>query len=181
MRDCPTRFLTIITLFVFTLTNGQVCEKDVYKNIEDLTVVDSVSWKDIANGFCISSGTAGYRFRLDSSGTFEKIDFDCVSKFKVDSGTWTIRNHNMVVLESTEQILEFDIVKFSHFYFFVLPTQTENFVKDLQATKIQFKNIKSIVVDGDTITSYNLIGRALAKKYYTTEIAYLADSGRLRQ
>ena len=161
---------TISALFFSTLVYGQVSKEVAYKNIGGLTVVDSIAWKDIVGGFYISDGFGGYNFRLDSNMTFRKIDFSCMARFTVDSGSWTIRNNNTVVLKSNKQTLYFDIVKFDNFYFFILPTQRQNFIKDLQATKEQFKNAKPFVIDDKTYSKDYLIGYTLVKKYFAKEL-----------
>lgn len=113
-----TKALTIIALLFSTLAYGQVTKADTYKNIEGLTIMDSIIWKDIVGGFHISDGFGGYNFRLDSNMTFQKIGFSCMATFKVDSGSWSIKNHNTVVLKSNKLTLYFDIVKFDNFCFF---------------------------------------------------------------
>jgi hypothetical protein len=165
-----TKALTVIALLFSTLTYGQVTKVDTYKNIGGLTIVDSITWKDIVGGFYISDGFGGYNFRLDSNMTFKKIDFSCMARFKVDSGSWTIKNHNTVVIKSKKQTLYFDIVKFDNFYFFILPAQRQNFIKDLESTRGQLRNAKPFVIDGKTYSEDYLIGYSLVKKYYAKEL-----------
>ncbi|HLP35639.1 hypothetical protein [Lacibacter sp.] len=165
-----TKALTIIALFFSTLLYGQVAKEAAYKNIDGLTVADSIAWKDIVGGFYISDGFGGYNFRLDSNMTFRKIDFSCMARFTVDSGSWTIRNNNTVVLKSNKQTLYFDIVKFDNFYFFILPTQRQKFVADLQSTRVKFKNAKPFTIDDKTYSVNYMIGYSLVEKYFAKEI-----------
>ena len=158
-----TKALTIIAVFYSTLVYGQVTK-------DGLTTADSITWKDIVGGFYISDGFCGYNFRLDSNMTFHKIDFSCMARFTVDSGSWTIKNHNTVVLKSNKLTLYFDVVKFDNFYFFVLPTQRQKFIKDLQATKNQFKNAKPFIIENKRYSEDYLIGYNLVKKYYAKEL-----------
>ncbi|MES1181155.1 MAG: hypothetical protein ABUL44_00015 [Flavobacterium sp.] len=170
------KVVTIIALFLSTRIYGQVPKERAYKNIDGLTIAESFSRQDISDGFYISNGFGGYDFRLYSNMTFQKIDFDCMASFKVDSGSWTIKNHNTVVLKSKELTLYFDVVKFDDFYFFILPTQRQKFVKDLQATKNQFKNAESFMINYKTYSKYYLIGYNLARKYYAKELEHDAGS-----
>src|SRR6478735_150384 len=121
--------LTIIALVFSTLSYGQVTKEIAYKNIEGLTVTDSITWKDIVGGFYISDGIGGYNFRLDSNMTFRKIDFSCLGRFTVDSGSWRMQNRNTVILKSNKTTLYFDIVKFDNFYFFIQPNQRQKFIR----------------------------------------------------
>ena len=171
-----TKGLTIIALFFSTLSYGQVTKEVAYKNIDGLTIADSITRNDVVGGFYISDGFGGYNFRLDSNMTFRKIDFSCMARFTVDSGSWTIKNHNTVVLKSSKQTLYFDIVKFDNFYFFILPSQRQKFIKDLQATKIQFKNAKPFVIDNKTYSKDYLIGYSLVKKYFAKELDDIAGT-----
>jgi hypothetical protein len=165
-----TKTLTIITLFFATISFGQVTKENPYKNINGLMSVDSISWQDIVDGFSMSDRFGGYIYQLDSDMTFQKIDFDCVVRFKVDSGSWEIKNHNTVVLKSNKQILYFDVVKFDQFYFFILPTQRQAFITDLKSARIKLKNFKSGIRNSRTYTADYLIGYGLGKKYYVKVI-----------
>lgn len=165
-----TKAITVAALFFSTLTYGQVSKENAYKNIEGLTIADSLTWKDIVGGFYLSDGFGGYNFRLDSNMRFHKIDFDCVARFTVDSGSWTIKNYNTVVLKSNKQTLYFDIVKFDNFYFFILPEQRRKFIQDLQATRNQLKNVKPFVINNRAYSKDYLIGYTLVKKYYAKEL-----------
>ncbi len=165
-----TKSLIIIALLFSTLSFGQVSKKTGYDNINGLTIVDSITWKDIVGGFYISDGFGGYDFQLDSNMTFHKIDFSCMSRFTIDSGSWTIKNHNTVVLQSNKQTLYFDIVKFDNFYFFILPTQRQKFIADLKATKLKLKNAKPFKIDDKTYSADYLVGYTLVAKYFAKEI-----------
>jgi hypothetical protein len=121
-------------------------------------------------GFSFGDGYGGYNFQLDSNMKFRKIDFSCMARFTVDSGSWSIKNGNTVVLISDKQSLYFDIVKFDNFYFFILPGQRKKFVKDLQATRGQLKNVKPRVSGNRTYSSNFFIGYTLAEKYYAKEL-----------
>jgi len=170
-RTTPmTKTLTIITLFFATISFGQVTKENLYENVNGLMMVDSISWQDIVGGFSMSDGFGGYNYQLDSDMTFQKTDFDCVVRFKVDSGSWEIKNHNTVVLKSNKQILYFDIVKFDQFYFFILPTQRQTFITDLKSARIKLKNFKPVIRNNRTYTADYLTGYGLVKKYYVKVI-----------
>jgi hypothetical protein len=164
------KVITVIALLFSTLVYGQVAEKTIHNGIEGLMLADSITCNDIIGSFYKSDGFGGYSFSLDSNMTFQKNDFSCMARFKVDSGSWTIKNANTVVLKSAKKILYFDVVKFDKFYFFVLPTQRQAFIEDLKATIKQFKNTKPIVVDDEVYSKNYLIGSRLAKSYFAKEI-----------
>ena len=169
------RTFSIIAFLITTLVNGQVSEnvsssKAIYNSVPGLTIIDSVSFQDIVGGFSISNGFWGYHFRLDSNMRFQKIDFSCMARFNVDSGSWTIKNNNTVVLKSNKLTLYFDIVKFDNFYFFIQPSQRLKFIADLKTTRIKFKEFKPITIEEKIISTKTMIGMSLGENYYSKEI-----------
>ena len=164
------KVLLVFCLFCSVIAHGQIRKGSIYKDIDGLTTTDLITWKDIVDGFYISDGFGGYNFRLDSNMTFHKIDFSCTARFAVDSGSWTIKNNNTVVLKSNKQTLYFDIVKFDNFYFFILPKQRQKFIADLRATKIKFINAKPFKIDDRIYPVNYMIGGSLLGKYYAKEI-----------
>ena len=166
-----TKSLTIIALFFWTLAYGQVSKKDAYKNIDGLTIVDSITYKAIGDGFSISNGFCSNNFRLSSNMTFQEIDHCCMANFLADSGSWTIKNHNTVVLKkSNKKTLYFDIVKFDNFYFFIEPSQRQIFIADLKTTRIKFKDFEPITIEEKIISAKTMIGMSLGENYYSKEI-----------
>ncbi len=168
--------LTIIALLFSSLGYGQVTSKAVYKNIEGLTIADSATRKDIVGDFYRSDGFGGYNFQLDSNMTFRKIDFSCLATFTADSGSWKIKNHNTLVLQSKETTLYFDIVQFGGFYFFILPKQRQQFINDLQLASNQFKDIRPFYHENMVYTKEYLVRFSLMKKYYVKEIEDMVDT-----
>jgi hypothetical protein len=165
-----TKALTILALLFSTLSYGQVTKNNPYKNIEGLTIADSITWKDIAGGFYTSDGFCGYDFQLDSAMKFRKIDFSCVARFTVDSGSWAIKNHNVLVIKSFQHRRYYTVFKFDDFYFFILPAQRAKFVRDLRATKSKLKNAKSFKIEDRTFSPAYLIGYSLTRKYFAKDI-----------
>jgi hypothetical protein len=147
-----------------------VSKEVAHKDIESLTIVDSIIMNDIVGNFCLSNGFGGYTLILDSGMTFRKIDFSCVARFAIDSGTWVIKDQHYVVFKSAGQTLNFEVVKFDRFYFLVPPAQKEEFTKDLQAIKDQFRNMKPITVSNRTYSKNYLIGYKLKEKYFSKEL-----------
>jgi hypothetical protein len=172
--------LIIIALVVSTFSFGQVgsdlsLRENIYKNINGLKLVDSVSLADIIGGFSKGDGYGGYRFRLDSNMTFQKIDFDCMLRVITDSGSWKILDTNVLVLKSKKQTLLFDIVEFDDFYFFILPFQRQKFIKNIKEMKIKFKNIKPFNLDNKMRSADFVAGYWLRNKYYLKEITTLIN------
>jgi hypothetical protein len=164
-----TKALTIITLLFSAFTYGQA-SKNIYTNVQGLTVVDSINWTDVVGGFIKTDGYGGYNYRLDSNMRFDKIDFSCMAKFKVDSGAWTIQNSNTVVLKSSKQTLHFDILKFDQYYFFTLPTQRQSFVQAIKKAPLKFKDFKPTTMNGKRYTIEFMIGHTLVEKYFAKKI-----------
>jgi hypothetical protein len=159
----------IIVLFFFSFVNAQ--KKEVlYNNIDGLIIPDSINSKDITGSFYISDGFGGYEFQLDSNMKFHKIDFSCEAKFIIDSGSWKINNHHTAVVISGTKKYHFDIIRFDQFYFLILPSQRQKFIKDLLELKYSYKKVGSFVFDNKTYTVNYLIGYSLIKKYYAKEI-----------
>jgi hypothetical protein len=165
-----TKALTIATIFISLSIHAQVTERDTLKNIKLITVIDSIKWTDIAEGFAISNGIYGYHIKLDSNNRFKKIDFSCMARFTVDSGSWTINNHNTFVLKSKKQTLCFDIIKFDNFYFYLLPEQKQIFLKDLQDALELYKNFKGTFIGDQQLTAKDLVGYLLMECYYGRDV-----------
>ena len=161
---------TVTALLFSTLAYGQVAKENDYKNIKGLTIVDSITWQDIVGGFYISDGFGGYNFRLDSNMTFQKIDFSCMARFIIDSGSWAIKHNNSVVLKSEKHTLYFQVFKFDDFYFFIQAKKKQKFMQDIQEAKVKFKNAKPFIVDDKIYSADYMIGSSLIEKYYAKEI-----------
>ena len=166
---------TIISLLLCTFTFGQVSQnkiasKDIYQNVVGLVLPDSISYKDVVNGFSISNGSCGDKFQLDSNMTFKEIDFCCTGRSKVDSGSWIVKDRNIIILKSSKQTLQFDVVKFDNFYFFIQPSQRQRFTDDIISMRLKYKNAKPVTIDNRIYTVDYLIGISLIKKYYVKEI-----------
>ena len=111
---------TIIAFFFATLAYGQTSRENPYQNIDDVTFLDSIDLEEIGGAYIVSNSYSGFKYELDSNMTFYKLDFDCIIRNEVDSGSWSIENHNTVVIKSQEQTLNFDVVRFDNFYFLIL-------------------------------------------------------------
>jgi len=161
--------LAIIVLFLSISSSGQE-GKSLDHALNRLTIADSITSKDIMGGFHISNGLCGYSYHLDSNGTFRKIDFDCMERIEVDTGSWAIKNAHTLILVSNRKTIRFNLVKLKNFYFFLLPGQKPTFIKDLQAAQARFQNIKPVVIDNTTYAANYFIEACLIKKYYGREI-----------
>lgn len=165
-----TKAFTILSLLFATLAYGQVSKEYAYKNIEGLTVIDSIAWKDIVGSICKSDGFGGYNFHLDSNMTFRKINFGCMSRFTVDSGSWTIKNKSIAVLKSRTKTLYFDIVKYDNFYFLIPPTERQKFASYIKSARIKYKNVKPYKIGNKTFNMDFIISNDLVNKYYAKQI-----------
>ncbi|HEX7902341.1 MAG TPA: hypothetical protein VF487_00580 [Chitinophagaceae bacterium] len=162
------KILILLTLFLSVISFGQ--KKETYQNIRGLTLIDSIDFYEISGSFSKSNGHTGYRFQLDSNMTFHKIDFDCISRFKVDSGTWFIKNNKKLIFNSSDHILSFDIFKFDNFYFLILPSERKKFIADLNAERKKLRNTRAFVTDNKRYSIDYLVGFRLVNKYYAKEI-----------
>lgn len=165
-----TKAWTILSLFFSTLVHGQVSKDYAFKNVDGLTVVDSINQKDIVGSICKSDGYGGYNFQLDSNMTFRKINFSCMSRFTVDSGSWKIKNNNTVVLKSRTKTLYFDIVKYDNFYFLIPPTERQKFASYIKSARIKYKNVKPYKIGNKTFNMDFIISNDLVNKYYAKQI-----------
>jgi hypothetical protein len=162
--------LILLALFFITFLFGQLPNKNIHKNVKDLTIVESISSEEIADGFYITDGFSSSKYKLESGMVFKKINSGCVSSSIADSGTWYIKNHNNIVLKSKKTTLCFEIIKFHEFNFFVLPTQLESFIVDVQAAEVLFKDAKPIVMKDRTYTVSYRIGKYLREKYFANDL-----------
>lgn len=155
----------ILLLFISTFGLGQTTTENNFKIINELTIIDSLSFETITEGLTKSDGYGGYKFNFDSNKTFQKISFDCLSRVKVDSGTWELQPH-LLILKSNKDTLTFNVVKFDKYYFFILPSEEQNFIKDIV---IKRKHYKASYPSLENNKRYNLdyiVGFELSKKYY---------------
>lgn len=164
------KVLTTILLLFSAATHGQATKGAYYKNIEGLTIADSITWKDIVGGFYTGDGYGGFHFRLDSNMTFRKIDFSCMARFIIDSGSWAIKKHSIVVVKSSKKVLCFDVLKFGNYYFFIQAKQRREFISDLLEAKGKYKKVKPFTVDNTTYTINDVIRNRLNEKYFSKEI-----------
>ena len=106
-----------------------------FNNFCEVTKADSISANDIIDGIAMSNGFGGTIFQFDLNFTYKKISYDCVSRLIIDSGKWSIKNNKILVLNSNDQTLSFNILKFDKFYFFILPSQFPKLIEDLKNIK----------------------------------------------
>jgi hypothetical protein len=169
MTKAPTFFVLLIA----TLCNTQVLSQKLYHNIKELTIVDSVSCQDIATDIYIGNGFCSDIFKVSSNMTFIKTT-GCdvgLNRSIIDSGTWSIKNNSVVVLSSKKVTLYFDIIKFDRYYFFILPDQSQEFIKDFQSAKTIMGKFKGTKIGDTFIKANDLIQASLSKKYYVKEPA----------
>lgn len=164
------RNLMIMAVFLSVHVYGQDTKASAYLEALGLTIVDSISAKDMVGLIYRSDGFAGSTFRLDSAMTFMKSHFMCMGGSNIDSGRWEIQNKNTLVLTSKTQMLYYDVVKFDNFYFFILPTERERFIDDLQMTRARLRNGKPIKIDNQYHSENYVIWYFLKPTYYTKQI-----------
>ncbi|MEX6689348.1 hypothetical protein QTN47_17700 [Danxiaibacter flavus] len=169
------QILSIITLVFSTVVAGQKTVKAIssisaYNAIEDLTIVNAIKALDLSGTYHISNGFAGFRLVLDSNGTFEKFGHDCYGNSKLDSGRWARQNRSTLVVHSGKASEIYDILKFDSYYFLILQTERQKFIKDFLVTKAKFKNAKPITIDNKKYTVDFMIGYMLIEKYYAKEL-----------
>ena len=171
------KLLLILILFFWVYSFGQEITRTIYKNSDDLTIVYRISHHDIYGEFSVhGDGFGGQYFQLDSNMTFKKISFGCGSRFTIDSGSWTIKKENNLILKSGKRILKITIIKVDNFYFFLFPEQIQKFNADLKVLKLKFKNKSPIKIDNKTYSIDHMIGFSLNDKYYAKEIEDIAGT-----
>lgn len=170
------RNLMIIAIFLSAHVFGQGTKASAYLEALGLTIVDSISAKDMVGLIYRSDGFAGSTFRLDSAMTFMKSHFMCAGGADMDSGRWAIQNKNTLVLISSALTLYYDIVKFDNFYFFILPTERQTFIGDLQMARARVSNGKPYKINNQYLSENYMVWRFLKPTYYTKQIKAGAHS-----
>jgi len=165
-----TNSLIILCLFITSFLFGQSPTENLSFKSTDLTTVASLSWADISDGFYIGNGFGGLSFHLDPNNKFKKISSDCMSRFTIDSGVWTIKK-NILTLKSKTKTLEFSVFKFDNFNFYILPEQRQKFIHDLQASWEECKNFKGIQIGDRIRTAKDMVGYSLISIYYGRDLA----------
>jgi hypothetical protein len=164
------RKLMIIAICLSAKAFAQGTKEAAYLEALGLTIVDSISAKDIIGDIYSGNGFVGSAFWVDSNMTFKKSHFMCMGGSDLDSGTWIIQDKNTLVLTSKTQTLYYDVVKFDEFYFFILPTERQKFIDDLQMTRAKLKNGKPFKINNQYRSENYLIWYFLKPYYYTKRI-----------
>jgi hypothetical protein len=163
----------ILTIFFLSLATGvfgqSAVKKDHYDKVPELTLIDNLSAFRLAGTFINSNGFTGYRFILDSNQNFQKMGFDCLSRDKVDSGTWSIENGNTLILMS-EKTEKYDVVQLDKYYFIVPQSKRSKFVEHYLETKSKFRKAKPIRVNEHVYTVGFMIGLLLIEKYFAKKL-----------
>ena len=166
-----TKTLTILLIFFSTICFGQGSNSDLLKDNHELTFVNLVSFQDVFDGFYICNGFCSDIFHLDSNMTFQKTrGCDIGGRSTIDSGLWRIEN-NLIIIESKKETLNFCVIKFDKYYFFLLQDQRQKFVADFQLAKKQVTNFKWLKSGDPDFTSNDLIQASLSNRYYVKELA----------
>ncbi|MFT3935798.1 MAG: hypothetical protein QM726_19375 [Chitinophagaceae bacterium] len=160
----------IALVFLSTLAFSQHSKKKFYKGVIGLGLPDTISCKNIVGSFTMGDRFEGAGYHFDSSMKFnETFRTDAYYYKALDSGNWTIKNKRLV-LSSSKRIIEFDIIRFDKYYFFVLPEQSEMFLKEYNRLMDAYKKAESIKIDDNTTGTQHLAAWQLSKIFYSRKI-----------
>lgn len=137
--------------------------RDIYKTVQELSLVDNITWRKIKNDFSFGSTMVNYAFQLDSNKTFKYTEFGDVVTITIDRGTWRIKKKNILVLKAKKQKYYFDVVKFGKFLFYIPPEQRLDFVTDF---KKEINETADYKLSENGYTKDDYIVWHLRRKYY---------------
>ena len=92
-----------------------------------------------------------------------------MSSMVADSGQWSLKNQTLL-LKSNKQTTIFDIIKFDDYYFYILPSEKDSFIKDVSLQKERLKNIKAAVINNRKLSTDYFVGSELRKHYFAMDI-----------
>ena len=162
--------VTIVLLFLSTLTFAQHSKQKSYRNVIGLELPDTILYKNIIGSFTMGDNFESHGYHFDSTMKFKEIFSSDVEYYKVlDSGTWTIKNRKLILKSSTKKT-KLDIVKFDKYYFFVSPEQRNEFLKEYKHIMDSYKGGESIKIDEKTTATQQLAAWQLSKMFYSRRL-----------
>lgn len=164
-------FLLIILLFSEPSFSQPTNEGFFYGGINGLAIIDSITVNEITGRFTVSDGFGGYDLLINDNYTYVKRSFDCYIKSNVDTGKWSIKKGNRIILSSKGEKLVFTLFRFDQFYFLINPAQVKSFLTDITSARSELKYAKSFTMDNKTYSADFLVAFMLKKKYYGKEIS----------
>lgn len=142
---------------------------NVFEGQPGIEIVNLIKWKHLKDGFSFGDGHVAYVFRLDSNHRFEYVESSCVGDIKLDQGIWKIKDNKNLILKSKNKRYIFELIKLRNFLFYIMPSQREDFVKDLESERKQTADYQ-IEKDDSRYTREFLMGFHLVRKYYGSEL-----------
>ncbi len=163
--------LTILFLLFVNLSFSQV--KNEHAQIEDKTnleLLKNISYQDISKGFKIGEWYGGYYFKLDSNNMFYQIDYGCMGRNLIDTGTWRIKDNNTLIIESCKQVKYLRVFKYGIYFFYIPIDKTQDFKNDFENARKTYENNRSVVVEEVLYSSVDFTAASLFAKYYFKEM-----------
>jgi hypothetical protein len=158
--------VTILLLFISFLSFGQRPQDTLLTKLRPFDLSDNGNLRLLDGNFTISDGMGGFTYRLDSSGTFERVDFaDIGGSFISQKGTVRLNSNKQLELVSDEETSTFDIFVFDTFAFLIKPAKISDFQKDFTKAVSSFGKKKVYVIGDETYTAKFMIAFSLMTKY----------------
>jgi hypothetical protein len=113
---------------------------------------------------------------FDTNMIFRQNSFACIGYLSFDSGAWSIKSNHLLVIKSAKKNLNFELVQFDVFSFFIQPAQRLEFTHSLRRIKNKIaKSVYSKIADTNCKKNY-YIAIELNEKYF----GYFISSGSCR-
>lgn len=119
--------------------------------------------------FVCGNGFTGYTYTLDSTNSYIKGGYSCMSRDLWDSGRWKIKANGNVILISQRKKAVYQLYKLDDIYFFVPELEAEKFKAVVYREMRKYAKRKPIVLDNKLYTVNHIIGVSLSDKYFTME------------
>jgi hypothetical protein len=158
--------VTILLLFISFLSFGQRLQDTLLRELKAFDLANNGNLLLLDGNFTISDGMGGFTYRLDSRGTFERVDFaDIGGNFISQKGTVRLNSNKQLELVSDKETSTFDIFVFDTFAFLVKPANISDFQKDFTKAVSSFGKKKVYVIGDETYTVKFMIAFSLRSKY----------------
>jgi len=110
--------VTILLLFISIFSFGQKLQDTLLKALKPFDVYSNENLRILAGSFMITDGFGGYKYRLDTVGKFERVDFaDIGGSYVSEKGKFRIRNNYQIELRSEKGHSTFKVFAFDNFSF----------------------------------------------------------------
>lgn len=158
--------VTIVLLSVSFLSFGQRLQDTLLKELKPFDLANNENLWQLAGDFILSDGMGGFAYRLDSSGTFERVDFADFGGSNISlKGAVRLNLKGQLELVSNKGTSTFVIFLFDKFAFLVRPSKIGDFRKDFRKIVLSAAKQNIYVIEDKKYSARFMVAFCLKSKY----------------